>query len=96
MMTVAVMFAVFVSFLLLAIGFKLDRIAKHIRDTGDRYFAKERAYQEMERAANVLAGKVDHVAEHFTYPSIAEPVPLPSLDDETAAEKKPKRRKRPV
>lgn len=79
----------------LVVAFKLDAVRRSIEATGDHYFSMQRAFGGMERAGNELAGKVDHVAAHFSYPPVTDPVPLPSIDDETAAEPRRKRSKRP-
>lgn len=76
------------------VGFKLDRLLKATEATGDRYFTMQEAYRKAERAYEGLAGKVDHMASHFSYPPVTDPVPLPSIDDETAAEPRRKRGKR--
>lgn len=75
----------------LVVAFKLDRVAKHMTDTADRYFSMQEAFRKAERAYTVLAGKVEHMEAHFTYPPVTGPVPLPGVDEETAPEPKAKR-----
>jgi hypothetical protein len=78
----------------LFLGFKLERLAKAQETTADRLFWYGEHVQHAQRAFHQLAEKVDHVAEHFSYPSIAEPVPLPSVDEDDTKAGKPKRKRR--
>jgi len=78
----------------LVVAFKLGRIDRYLQVTEDRYFTMQEEFRKAGRAFNVLGEKVDHVAQHFVYPPITDPVGLPSLDDETPVAKPKKHRRR--
>lgn len=74
-------------------GIMLDRMTKAVERMNDRTYWTGEQCRNLANEQAKLGEKVDHVAAHFVYPPISEPVPLPSMD-ETEVAVRPKRKRK--